>query len=152
MLNVISASPILKRKHQTSRYKRRGVGAAITMHGGGLGYGRMDAAGGRLSLSSDGKITASFGFEECGQGILAAIEHIVTEELGCAAEDISIIIGDTAKVPKSGSSTASRGTSMVWHAIQRLKKPFLYQLKKRAVQLVPCSPEQLIFGAGAADA
>lgn len=99
------------------------------MHGGGLGYGRMDAAGGRLSLSSEGKITASFGFEECGQGILAAIEHIVMEELGCAAEDISIVIGDTAKVPKSGSSTASRGTSMVWHAIQRLKKPFLAQLK-----------------------
>ncbi|PRS06591.1 xanthine dehydrogenase subunit D [Bacillus halotolerans] len=148
VLNVISASPILKRKHQTSRYKRRGVGAAITMHGGGLGYGRMDAAGGRLSLSSDGKITASFGFEECGQGILAAIEHIVTEELGCAAEDISIIIGDTAKVPKSGSSTASRGTSMVWHAIQRLKKPFLAQLKKRAAQLVSCLPEQLILSAG----
>lgn len=72
------------------------------MHGGGLGYGRMDAAGGRLFLSSEGKITASFGFEECGQGILAAIEQIVMEELGCAAEDISIVIGDTAKVPKSG--------------------------------------------------
>ncbi|MEC1667362.1 xanthine dehydrogenase subunit D [Bacillus mojavensis] len=143
VLNVISASPILKRKHQTSRYKRRGVGAAITMHGGGLGYGRMDAAGGRLSLSSGGNITASFGFEECGQGILAAIEHIVTEELGCAAEDISIIIGDTAKVPKSGSSTASRGTSMVWHAIQRLKKPFLAQLKKRAAEWSGCSAENL---------
>ncbi|PSA97219.1 xanthine dehydrogenase subunit D [Bacillus halotolerans] len=148
VLNVISASSILKRKHQTSRYKRRGVGSAITMHGGGLGYGRMDAAGGRLSLASDGKITASFGFEECGQGILAAVEHIVTEELGCAAEDISIVIGDTAKVPKSGSTTASRGTSMVWHAIQRLKKPFLYQLKKRAAQSVSCLPEQLILSAG----
>ncbi|MEC1620364.1 xanthine dehydrogenase subunit D [Bacillus mojavensis] len=146
VLNVISASPILKRKHQTSRYKRRGVGAAITMHGGGLGYGRMDAAGGRLSLSSDGKITASFGFEECGQGILTAIEHIVTEELGCAAEDISIIIGDTAKVPRSGSSTASRGTSMVWHAIQRLKKPFLAQLKKRAAEWSGCSAENLTLG------
>ncbi len=30
-------------------------------------------------------------------GILAAIEHIVMDELGCAAEDISIVIGDTAK-------------------------------------------------------
>ncbi|MEC2184264.1 xanthine dehydrogenase subunit D [Bacillus spizizenii] len=147
VLNAISESPILTRKHQNSGYIRRGTGAAITMHGGGLGYGRMDAAGGRLSLSSDGKIMASFGFEECGQGILAAIEHIVTEELGCAAEDISIVIGDTAIVPKSGSSTASRGTSMVWHAIQRLKKPFLSQLKKRAAEWSGCSAENLILGA-----
>ncbi len=148
VLNTISESPIFTRKRQNSGYRRRGRGAAITMHGGGLGYGRMDSAGGRLSLSSNGKITASFGFEECGQGILAAIEHIVSEELGCAAEDISIVIGDTAKVPKSGSSTASRGTSMVWHAIQRLKKPFLCQLKKRAAEWSGCVAENLILGAG----
>ncbi|WP_426983311.1 xanthine dehydrogenase subunit D [Bacillus cabrialesii] len=147
VLDAISESPILARKRRNSGYMRRGTGAAITMHGGGLGYGRMDAAGGRLSLLSDGKITASFGFEECGQGILAVIEHIVIEELGCAAEDISIVIGDTAKVPKSGSSTASRGTSMVWHAIQRLKKPFLSQLKKRAAEWSGCSAENLILGA-----
>ncbi|TYS07990.1 xanthine dehydrogenase subunit D [Bacillus subtilis] len=147
VLDVISESPILTRKRVNSGYIRRGEGAAITMHGGGLGYGRMDAAGGRLSLSSEGKITASFGFEECGQGILAAIEHIVLEELGCTAEDISIVIGDTAKAPKSGSSTASRGTSMVWHAIQRLKKPFLSRLKKRAAEWSGCAEEILILGA-----
>ncbi|RPJ99258.1 Xanthine dehydrogenase, molybdenum binding subunit [Bacillus subtilis] len=147
VLDAISESPILTRKRRNSGYMRRGTGAAITMHGGGLGYGRMDAAGGRLSLLSDGKITASFGFEECGQGILAAIEHIVIEELDCAPEDISIVIGDTAKVPKSGSSTASRGTSMVWHSIQRLKKPFLSQLKKRAAEWSNCSAENLILGA-----
>ncbi|KAF1678295.1 MULTISPECIES: xanthine dehydrogenase subunit D [Bacillus] len=147
VLKAISASPILTRNCRNSGFIRRGTGAAITMHGGGLGYGRMDAAGGRLSLSGDGKITASFGFEECGQGILAAIEQIVTAELGCAAEDVSIVIGDTAKVPKSGSSTASRGTSMVWHAIQRLKKPFLSQLKKRAAEWGVCSAENLTLGA-----
>ncbi|MED1809032.1 xanthine dehydrogenase subunit D [Bacillus subtilis] len=147
VLNAISKSPILTRTSRNCGYLQRGTGAAITMHGGGLGYGRMDAAGGRLSLSSEGKITASFGFEECGQGILAAIEQIVMEELGCAAEDISIVIGDTAKVPKSGSSTASRGTSMVWHAIQRLKKPFLAQLKKRAAEWSGCSAENLISSA-----
>ncbi|MCI3988044.1 xanthine dehydrogenase subunit D, partial [Bacillus vallismortis] len=44
-------------------------------------------------------------------------------------------------------STASRGTSMVWHAIQRLKKPFLSQLKNRAAEWSGCSAESLIPGA-----
>ena len=133
---------------QEDMWKRSGVGIAVTMHGGGLGFGRMDPAGGRLSLKPNGKIEISFGFEEAGQGILAVIETITTEELGCAKEDIFIVIGDTALVPSSGSTTASRGTSMVWHSLQRLKKPFVDQLLERAVRKTGEKKEKLSLGPG----
>lgn len=55
VLNAISKSPILTRTSRNCGYLQRGTGAAITMHGGGLGFGRMDAAGGRLSLSVKAK-------------------------------------------------------------------------------------------------
>ncbi|GAA3328179.1 hypothetical protein GCM10020331_071100 [Ectobacillus funiculus] len=41
-------------------WKKTGTGISITMHGGGLGYGRLDPAGGRLSFGADGKIEAAF--------------------------------------------------------------------------------------------
>ncbi|ALC82270.1 xanthine dehydrogenase subunit D [Bacillus gobiensis] len=149
VLETIAKSPLLHvSKKSSSPFKKKGVGAAITMHGGGLGYGRLDPSGGRLSLSEEGKIVISFGFEECGQGILAVIENLVTDELGCSTEDLQIIIGDTEAVPVSGSSTASRGTSMVWQAIQLMKPLFIKQLIEKAAELTNLPAESLLIGPG----
>ena len=131
-----------------SNMKRGGSGIAISMHGGGLGFGRLDAAGGKLRLNQKGKIEISFGFEECGQGLLSVIENIVVEEIGCKNKDIEIIIGDTGLVPVSGSSTASRGTSMVWHSLQRMKKPFINKLCHNASVVTGISEEELLIGPG----
>ncbi|WP_050180583.1 xanthine dehydrogenase subunit D [Domibacillus robiginosus] len=139
-----------KKQHMPKRstWKRTGTGLAVTMHGGGLGFGRMDPAGGRLSLTENGKVEIAFGFEEAGQGILAVIEAVTTEALGCKKEDLSIVIGDTAFVPSSGSTTASRGTSMVWHSLQRLKGPFIKQLLQGAAQRTGIEEEELSIGPG----
>lgn len=127
---------------------RTGTGIAIAMHGGGLGFGRLDPAGGCLSLSTDGKIEILFGFEEFGQGIESVIENLLTEELNCSPEDIRIIIGDTARVPSSGSSTASRGTNMIWQAIQRMKGSFKQQLLKKASHMLNIPIKKLYLGPG----
>ncbi|WP_110927391.1 xanthine dehydrogenase subunit D [Bacillus massiliglaciei] len=135
-------------RKQPEQWKRKGTGIAITMHGGGLGHGRMDPAGGRLSLTKEGKIEAGFGFEECGQGLVAVIENIVSEEMGCLPEEVSILIGDTAAVPVSGSSTASRGTAMVWHSVQKMKQPFSQLLSRKAGELLGIDPDRLCTGKG----
>lgn len=132
--------------HLQKNWIRQGSGMAIAMHGGGLGFGRLDHAGGRLSLTEDGKIEISFGFEECGQGLLAVIENLTVSELGCSKEDIVIVIGDTARVPISGSSTASRGTSMVWHALQRMKEPFKKKLCEHVAMELNVPVEELTLG------
>lgn len=113
-----------------------GTGAAIAMHGAGLGYGIPDPAGGRLSLTTDGKIEAVFGYEEFGQGLIATMEQMLIEQFGFAAEDLRIVIGDTDVVPDSGSSTASRSTSMMWMAFKRLHPDFTSRLLKRAATVM----------------
>ncbi|KYG34831.1 xanthine dehydrogenase subunit D [Alkalihalobacillus trypoxylicola] len=136
-------------KPQSNRpWLKYGRGYAITMHGGGLGYGRLDPSGGRLTLRKDGLIEIAFGFEEFGQGVLTVIETIVTEELGCHASDLKIVIGDTEKVPSSGSSTASRATSMVWHSVQNMKVTFLKKMLKAASELTKLSEVELTIGPG----
>ncbi|MFD0694371.1 xanthine dehydrogenase subunit D [Paenibacillus sp. GCM10027628] len=127
---------------------RRGVGAAIVMHGAGLGFGIPDHSGGRIELTADGKIQASFGFEEFGQGLYAALTLMLQDFFGCTAADVRIVIGDTDRVPVSGSSTASRATTMMWRALQKLKPPFVKALLERASQLIGIPAAELTTGAG----
>lgn len=119
---------------------------AIAMHGGGLGFGRPDPSGARLSLTREGKIEIAFGFEEMGQGLLASIEIIMIEQLKCGKADLEIIIGDTDLVPISGSSTASRATNMLWQGIKRMKDPWCQQLLIEASSLTGIPLERLRMG------
>ncbi|QJC53433.1 molybdopterin-dependent oxidoreductase [Paenibacillus albicereus] len=111
---------------------RVGYGAALTMHGAGLGYGIPDPAGGILRLAADGVIEAVFGYEEFGQGLLATLSGMLIEQFGFAPDDIRILIGDTDIVPNSGSSTASRATSMMWMALRRLRPELTRRLTEAA--------------------
>ncbi|OLS40542.1 xanthine dehydrogenase subunit D [Bacillus sp. MRMR6] len=149
VLMEVQKSLTEKRKVELKdRWKAKGTGIALTMHGGGLGAGRLDPAGGRLTFSKEGKIEAAFGFEECGQGLLAVIETLLIEEFECTTDDIRIIVGDTALVPASGSSTASRATSMVWQALQKMKESFRKQILLSAEQVTGIEIDQLRIGPG----
>ncbi|BDH61546.1 putative xanthine dehydrogenase subunit D [Lysinibacillus sp. PLM2] len=135
-----------KKPSNSAQWKRTGTGIAIAMHGGGLGFGRLDSSGGRLLINDEGKIEISFGFEECGQGLLSVIENLVTQEIGCSPQDIKIVIGDTAVVPSSGSTTASRGTSMVWQSLQKMKEPFMKKICTQVSKLTGFPEEELYLG------
>jgi CO/xanthine dehydrogenase Mo-binding subunit len=106
----------------------------------------LDPAGGRLTLSEDGKLEVAFGFEEVGQGLLSVIETLLIEEFNCFATDIRIVVGDTALVPVSGSSTASRATSMVWQSLQKMKGPFRKKIVEKAAGILGISSTNLQLG------
>ncbi|TFE24999.1 xanthine dehydrogenase subunit D [Cohnella luojiensis] len=127
---------------------RKGTGAAFVMHGSGLGFGIPDPAGGMLALAEDGKIEAIFGYEEFGQGLIATLELMLIEQFGFGTEDIRIVIGDTDLVPHSGSSTASRATSMMWKSLQKLRGPFLDRMLDEASKLLSLPTESLRVGTG----
>lgn len=127
---------------------RIGRGMALAFHGSGLGYGIPDPAGGEIKLTSDGKIQAAFGHEEFGQGLIGTLEVMLSEAFQCGQEDLRIQIGDTAHVPPSGSSTASRTTNMVWQSIQRMRKPFQKELLQEATRQTGVPEENLTTGIG----
>lgn len=133
-------------KPERDPWIRTGIGAALIMHGAGLGALMPDQAGGMLALAPDGRIEARFGHEEFGQGLLTTLELLLMETFGLAAEDIRIVIGDTDAVPDSGSSTASRATSMMWMAVQRMREPFTAKLLEAAGQQLGLEPERLRLG------
>ncbi|MFF2482508.1 xanthine dehydrogenase subunit D [Paenibacillus sp. NPDC058071] len=127
---------------------KTGVGAAFTMHGAGLGVGIPDPAGGRLTLNADGRIEAVFGYEEFGQGLIASLTQMLMEQFHLAESDILIRIGDTDIVPDSGSTTASRATSMMWKTLQHLRPPFEDAMLTAAERLTGVPKEHLRLGGG----
>lgn len=129
-------------------WRKIGYGAAFVMHGSGLGVGIPDPAGGRLALAADGKIEAAFGYEEFGQGLIASLEQMLVESYGFGAGDLRIVIGDTDVVPDSGSSTASRATSMMWKSLQRLRGPFTERLLEAAAEALGREARTLRIGEG----
>ncbi|MBM7563304.1 molybdopterin cofactor-binding domain-containing protein [Paenibacillus sacheonensis] len=127
---------------------KTGIGAAFIMHGSGLGVGIPDPGGGRIKLAPDGKIEVQFGYEECGQGLLASLELMLIEQFGFAPEDLRLVIGDTDVVPNSGSTTASRATTMMWKSLQRLRPGFQKELLAAAAALLGLPEELLRLGRG----
>jgi xanthine dehydrogenase D subunit len=147
----LACNPLWLQRRDTSirePWIRRGTGAAFVMHGSGLGFGIPDPAGGMIALAADGKIEAIFGYEEFGQGLIATLELMMIEQFGFGADDVRIVIGDTDLVPHSGSSTASRATSMMWKSLQKLRGPFLNRLVEEASSLLSLPPESLRVGVG----
>jgi CO/xanthine dehydrogenase Mo-binding subunit len=91
-----------------------GVGIALAWHGAGFtGSGEVRLASvAAVELTGDGRIEILTGSTEMGQGTKTIFPQLVADALGVAYEDVEIAPQDTALVPDSGPTVASR-TAMV---------------------------------------
>jgi nicotinate dehydrogenase large molybdopterin subunit len=125
-----------------------GTALALSLQGNGLGSMLPDFGAGRLRLLPDGRIEAAFGLDEIGQGVVAIIQAAVADALGCDRDDVLPIFGDTARTPDSGSTTASRGTYVVWKAATLMAPAFGMQLREAAARILERRPEDLMVVPG----
>ena len=91
-----------------------GIGLALAWHGAGFtGSGEVKLASvASIELGADGRIRILTGSTEMGQGTKTIFPQLVAAELGLAVDDVDIAPQDTALVPDSGPTVASR-TAMV---------------------------------------
>ncbi len=103
------------RSGRTSRDRTaRGIGLALAWHGAGFtgsGEAKMGSVV-SLELSADGGVRILTASTEMGQGTKTILPQIVAAELGLPFEAVEIAPQDTALVPDSGPTVASR-TAMV---------------------------------------
>jgi CO/xanthine dehydrogenase Mo-binding subunit len=92
----------------------RGIGVALAWHGAGFtGSGEVKLASvASLELGADGRIRILTGSTEMGQGTKTIFPQLVAAELGVSYDAVEIAPQDTAFVPDSGPTVASR-TAMV---------------------------------------
>jgi nicotinate dehydrogenase large molybdopterin subunit len=150
MLAAAAADPIWSKPRGVSADGTEfiGVGMGMNFQGNGLGTLPPDPGGGELRLAADGKIEAAFGLDEIGQGVQAAIRNTVAAELGCALADIRPVTGDTAAAPESGSTTASRGTYVVWRVAKEAAPRLAQELAAAAGKVLGRAPDTLAVAPG----
>jgi CO/xanthine dehydrogenase Mo-binding subunit len=93
---------------------RRGLGISTVMYGVGMGGKApfLDKAGAYLKLEADGSLTVAVGNVEMGQGFTTVITQIAAEAMGIPIELVQLTPIDSSRVPDSGPTVASRGTTM----------------------------------------
>ena len=100
--------------------KKKGIGLAAFLHGAGF------TGSGERYLSSvvgvegcaDGGVRVLVSSTEIGQGTKTVLCQIAAETLGLRYEDVSIAQADTANVPNSGPTVASRTAMIVGKLVQ----------------------------------
>ncbi len=99
---------------------KRGIGFAAFLHGAGFtGSGEEYLASeAALDLTPDGRVRVFAGSTEMGQGTNTVFAQIAAETLGLEIDHIEIMQPDTAMVPNSGPTVASRTTMIVGKLVE----------------------------------
>jgi CO/xanthine dehydrogenase Mo-binding subunit len=99
---------------------KRGIGFAAFLHGAGFtGSGEEYLASeAALDLTSEGRVRVFAGSTEMGQGTNTVFAQIAAETLHLAIDRIEIMQPDTAMVPNSGPTVASRTTMIVGKLVE----------------------------------
>ena len=106
---------------QTGRY-RRGIGMSMHFHGAGFtGSGERDLikAVAKLHKYPDGTVEILASNGEIGQGLRTTFPKIVANELNLPLEKVYYDHPDTARVPDSGPTVASRSLMVVGELLRR---------------------------------
>ncbi|MCA9782880.1 MAG: xanthine dehydrogenase family protein [Candidatus Cloacimonetes bacterium] len=100
---------------------RRGVGLSTFMHGAGFtGSGEVTLASVvEVAALAEGLIEVRTSCVEMGQGAIAVFTQIAAESAGLPASCIRIARPDTAHVPDSGPTVASRTAMVVGELVRR---------------------------------
>lgn len=105
--------------NQHHPHTRQGIGVAHIHYGVALGaLGQwMDASGAHVQIGKDGSVGVQIGGTEIGQGAKTVMAQITGEVLGIPLERIRVHQTDSAFVPDSGPTVASRTTIFSGNAV-----------------------------------
>jgi len=128
--------------------KRRGWGFACCLKNVGLGGGLPDTAGAAVDLIEDGSVVVRIGAAEVGQGVVGIAAQIAAEVLGVPYERVQVVVGDTARTPDGGPTTASRQTFITGNAVRYAALKVREQLAAAVSEALDVSPDALAFCEG----
>ncbi|MGE3164881.1 MAG: xanthine dehydrogenase family protein molybdopterin-binding subunit [Planctomycetota bacterium] len=109
------------RYNQSHPYLRRGIGFATFLHGAGFTGSGETYLKSRVHVAGlpDGRIEILTANCEMGQGALTVFAQIASEHLGLDSDHVVVADPDTARVPNSGPTVASRTAMIVGRLIER---------------------------------
>jgi CO/xanthine dehydrogenase Mo-binding subunit len=135
-------------ENPTSQIKR-GIGFAAFMHGTGFtgsGERRLNSLV-HVDILADGRPQILVSSTEFGQGTNTILSQVAAETLALPYDDILIHEVDTAVVPNSGPTVASRTAMIVGKLVERAALEILHTLRNEAQLPTPHTRDQFITAA-----
>jgi CO/xanthine dehydrogenase Mo-binding subunit len=111
---------------------RRGIGFASFLHGAGFTGSGEEYLASEVAMEAmaDGTVHISAGSTEMGQGTNTIFAQIAAEALRLECEQIRIVQPDTAYVPNSGPTVASRTAMIVGKLVETAAERLLGTLRE----------------------
>ncbi|HEY3128483.1 MAG TPA: molybdopterin cofactor-binding domain-containing protein, partial [Acidobacteriota bacterium] len=103
---------------------------------------------GKVQVEPNGKVTVLSGASPHGQGQETSFAQIVADELGIELDDITVIHGDTAAVPKGIGTFGSRATAVGGIAVYQSAQKVKEKARELASHLLEVDPDDLNFAEG----
>jgi len=122
---------------------KRGIGFASFFHGAGFtGSGeRRLASEVAMDITSEGQPRLLVSSTEFGQGTNTILCQVAADALALPYEEVLIAPPDTARVPNSGPTVASRTAMIVGKLVERASLQLLEKLRTEAALPTPHTPD-----------
>lgn len=126
------------------------TGYASVIYGNCLGKAgwHLDGAGAYLQVHRDGSVSCAVGLIEMGQGSETVITQFVAEALGIPPGRVRLLPVDTALVPDSGPTVASRNVVMSGNAIRDAGRQLRERLAALAAETLGGEAADVRFAGG----
>lgn len=119
-------------REQSGGLGAAGIGLSLYFHGAGFtgnGERRMRSPV-TVRLDDEGRVEILTAMTDMGQGCVAVFPQLASEASGLALEDLVLADPDTARVPDSGPTVASRATMVVGGTMVRAVDELVQRLLK----------------------
>jgi putative selenate reductase molybdopterin-binding subunit len=121
---------------------RRGLGAAMCMHGTAIPGLDMGAAS--IKINDDGSFNVLVGATDLGTGSDTVLGQIAAEVLGVPLEDIIVYSSDTDFTPFDVGAYASSTTYISGTAVKKAAEDVAGQIRQRAALMLELNGQQAI--------
>jgi carbon-monoxide dehydrogenase large subunit len=130
----------------TARREGRAVGIGVGCLVEKAGLGPWEYA--RVEVDATGHVVVYSGIASVGQGIETTLAQVCAEELNVPAESITVVHGDSARVPFGVGGFASRGASVALPAALEAARKVRAKMFRVAAGLLEAAPDDLVLADG----
>jgi aerobic carbon-monoxide dehydrogenase large subunit len=137
----------VRREQAAARDQGRylGIGVGCVLEKAGLGPWEYA----RVEVDATGHVVVYSGVAAVGQGIETTLAQVVADELAVPAEAITVVHGDSSRVPFGVGGFASRGASVALPAALEAARKVRAKIVRVAAGLLEADPGDLVVEGGA---
>ncbi len=131
------------RRRERGDVRQLGIGMSVYVEITGADNGAGTGEAASLEVHPDGTATVLTGTSPHGQGHATAWAMIASDQLGIPVEKITVVHGDTDRVPEGGGTMGSRSLQQGGAAVHQAAGELVELARQRAAEKLEVDPEDL---------